>query len=64
MQFQLDDALNGTLSTESEAIIHQRCAEIDSTAEFEPHGKAQNAMQCYVRAQAVSDKVMHAFNFF
>ncbi|CAH0719964.1 unnamed protein product, partial [Brenthis ino] len=56
IQFPLSDALSGKLSTESRAMIQQQYAESDSTAETEPDGKAQNAMQCYVRAQAVSDK--------
>lgn len=57
IQFPLSDALSGNLSTESRAMIQQQYAESDCTAETEPDGKAQNAMQCYVRAQAVSDKV-------
>lgn len=37
--------------------IYKRHEEQDGTSEIEPVGGAQTSMQCYVRAQAVSDKV-------
>ncbi|CAH2084703.1 unnamed protein product [Euphydryas editha] len=56
MQFPAADALRGALSPESRASVARRVAECDRVAEREPAGRAQNAMQCYVRAQAVPDK--------
>nr|XP_026496410.1 endoribonuclease Dicer [Vanessa tameamea] len=56
MQFPQADALSGKLSPESRSVMEQRFADCDRTAEHEPLGRAQNAMQCYINKQAVSDK--------
>ncbi|XP_038213849.1 endoribonuclease Dicer isoform X2 [Zerene cesonia] len=56
MEFSLPEALSGSLSTESLLAVQQRFTDMHSTAEPEPEGMAQNAMQGYVGAQAVSDK--------
>ncbi|XP_050348802.1 endoribonuclease Dicer [Nymphalis io] len=56
MNFPQADALSGTLSSESKLMMEQRFADCDRTTEHEPQGRAQNAMQCYINIQAVSDK--------
>ncbi|RVE43638.1 hypothetical protein evm_011722 [Chilo suppressalis] len=56
MHFPRDEALQGELSTNSKDVIHNRYVDMDDAAEEEPFGCAQNAMQCYVKSQAVSDK--------
>ncbi|XP_045498782.1 endoribonuclease Dicer isoform X2 [Colias croceus] len=56
MEFSLAEALSGNLSAESLKMVEQRFTDMNSTAEAEPEGMVQNAMQGYVGAQAVSDK--------
>lgn len=56
MQFPLEECLSGKLSEETMAKVVQRYTE-ENVAEKEPPGGAQNDLQCYVRAQVVSDKV-------
>ncbi|KAI8421690.1 hypothetical protein MSG28_009676 [Choristoneura fumiferana] len=55
MQFPLEETLSGELSEESMAMVVQRYTE-EIVAEKEPPGGAQLDLQCYVRAQVVSDK--------
>ncbi|XP_034829181.1 endoribonuclease Dicer isoform X3 [Maniola hyperantus] len=56
MQFPLEDALSGVLSSDGLQHMQQRFDDWENRAEKEPFGQAQNSMQCYVRHQAVSDK--------
>ncbi|CAG5028460.1 unnamed protein product [Parnassius apollo] len=58
MQFSREEALSGELSAESFAQIQKRYNDYDGAAEKEPKWGAQNAMQCYVQAQAVPDKTV------
>ncbi|XP_032516970.2 endoribonuclease Dicer isoform X1 [Danaus plexippus] len=55
VQFPVEDALSGNLSPESRSLLQEKLKDSD-LAEEEPFGKAQNAMQRYIGAQAVSDK--------
>ncbi|XP_059057480.1 endoribonuclease Dicer [Achroia grisella] len=55
MQFSQSEALSGSLSDESWESVISRYTNCDAS-EKEPNGEVQNSMQCYVRAQAVSDK--------
>lgn len=57
MHFSLQEALSGNLSEDSWGMVQNRHDNCDGAAEPEPPGQAQNSMQCYVRAQAVADKV-------
>ncbi|XP_013149103.1 PREDICTED: endoribonuclease Dicer [Papilio polytes] len=56
MQFPLEDALSGKLSSESIAQMEKRYTECDGVAEQEPQWGAQNSMQCYVSVQVTHDK--------
>ncbi|CAK1555353.1 unnamed protein product [Leptosia nina] len=59
MEFPSKEAASGILSKKSLSLVRERCSEAVSMArpaEVEPEGEAQNAMQAYIRAQAVSDK--------
>ncbi|XP_045535959.1 endoribonuclease Dicer [Papilio machaon] len=58
MQFPLEDALSGKLSSESIAQIEKRYTECDGVAEQEPQFGAQNSMQCYVSVQVTHDKTV------
>jgi hypothetical protein len=57
MSFSTEETLQGSLFKESKDMIHRRYSDFDGAAELEPYGCAQNAMQCYVKSQAVADKV-------
>lgn len=59
MQFPLEDALSGKLSSESIAQMEKRYTECDGVAEQEPQWGAQNSMQCYVSVQVTHDKVYY-----
>ncbi|XP_053604305.1 endoribonuclease Dicer [Plodia interpunctella] len=56
MQFSPEEVLSGELSDESLASVDIRHQNYDGVAEREPAGFVTNSMQCYVQAQAVSDK--------
>lgn len=61
-QFSHEEVLTGELNPESLKTMHSRFIEVDGTAEVEPPGQAQNAMQGYLHSQAVSDKVSLLFS--
>ncbi|XP_028170236.1 endoribonuclease Dicer isoform X1 [Ostrinia furnacalis] len=56
MCFSREEALQGSLSEESLEVIQRRYIDCDGAADAEPEGRAQVAMQAYIRSQAVSDK--------
>ncbi|CAH2047075.1 unnamed protein product, partial [Iphiclides podalirius] len=58
MQFSLEEALSGELSSKSWSQIQSRYTDFDGAAENEPKWSVQNSMQCYVQAQAVPDKTI------
>lgn len=54
--FPSSEAFDGNLSKESMAMVRDRFADCDGTAETEPECRVQNAMQLYIHSQAVADK--------
>ncbi|KAL0880107.1 hypothetical protein ABMA27_002595 [Loxostege sticticalis] len=56
MHFTREEALRGELSPETLEVIQRRYVDCDGASDSEPHGRAQAAMQSYIRAQAVADK--------
>ncbi|XP_068634006.1 endoribonuclease Dicer [Battus philenor] len=58
MQFPLEEALSGNLSSESWAQVEERFVDCDGAAEKEPKWGAQSSMQCYVQVQVMHDKTV------
>ncbi|KOB76458.1 Uncharacterized protein OBRU01_05716 [Operophtera brumata] len=56
--FNPEEILDGNPEPGSLDSLKRRYTSGDGIAEDEPQGKAQNAMQCYLHAQAVSDKAL------
>lgn len=61
--FPSSEAFDGNLSKESMAMVRDRFADCDGTAETEPECRVQNAMQLYIHSQAVADKVRKLKSF-
>ncbi|KAJ0183244.1 hypothetical protein K1T71_001220 [Dendrolimus kikuchii] len=58
VQFPQKEILSGQLSKASFDSVQRKLTDCNSTAEIEFEGQAQNVMQGYIHAQAVSDKTV------